>query len=123
MDLGLEARRGRPHHHGLDVLHREHHFIREQLRACMAAIGREPAAYGAHSLRIGGATALAFSGVPGEQIQAAGRWHSDAYLRYLRESRSQGLHNLSLVASADTDDNEADFVDVDARGFDDDDDK
>ena len=75
-------------------------FIREQLRACMAAIGREPAVYGAHSLRIGGATALAFSGVPGEQIQAAGRWHSDAYLRYLRESRSQGLHNLSLVASA-----------------------
>ena len=55
-------------------------------------------------------------------LQAAGRWHSDAYLRYLRESRSQGLHNLSLVASADTDDNEADFVDVDARGFDDDDD-
>ena len=83
---------------------------------------REPAAYGPHSLRIGGATALAFSGVPGEQIQAAGRWHSDAYLRYLRESRSQGLHNLSLVASADTDDNEADFVDVDARGLDDDDD-
>ena len=31
MDLGLEARRGRPHHHGLDVLHREHHLVREEL--------------------------------------------------------------------------------------------
>lgn len=31
MDLGLEARRGRPHHHGLDVLHGEHHLVREEL--------------------------------------------------------------------------------------------
>ena len=31
---------------------------------------------GAHSLRIGGATALAWLQVPGDMIQAAGRWHS-----------------------------------------------
>ena len=92
-------------------------YIRQMLRACMTAIGRDPSVYGAHSLRIGGATALAFLRVPGDQIQAAGRWHSGAYLRYLRQTRQRALHNLTMVASADTDDMEADFVDVDAHGF------
>ena len=96
-------------------------FIRSMLRSCMVAIGRDGTVYGAHSLRIGGATALAFLGVPGEQIQAAGRWHSGAYLAYLRQTRGRALRNLTLVASAETDDMEADFVAVDAHGFDEDD--
>ena len=78
--------------------------------------------YGAHSLRIGGATALAFLRIPGDQIQAAGRWHSGAYLRYLRQTRGRALMNLTLVAGADTDDMEADFVDIDAHGYNGDDD-
>jgi hypothetical protein len=86
------------------------------------AIGRDATVYGAHSLRIGGATALAFLHIPGDQIQAAGRWHSGAYLRYLRQTRGSALRNLTLVASAETDDMEADFVDIDAHGFDEDDD-
>jgi hypothetical protein len=96
--------------------------IRTALRSAMAAIGRDPSVYGAHSLRIGGATALAWLKVPGDQIQAAGRWHSGAYMTYLRETRDQGLRNLTAVAGADTDDFEADFIDIDDHAFDADDD-
>lgn len=96
-------------------------YVRTVLRQCMAAIGRDASIYGAHSLRIGGATALAWLNVPGDQIQAAGRWHSGAYLRYLRETRERALQHLTAVAGADTDDLEADFVGVDEHAFDADD--
>jgi hypothetical protein len=39
-----------------------------------------------HSLRSGGATALALAGVPFHQIQAVGRWSSDAFQAYIREN-------------------------------------
>ena len=39
-----------------------------------------------HSLRIGGATTLADKGAPAWEIQAAGRWKSDAFKRYIRRS-------------------------------------
>ena len=39
-----------------------------------------------HSLRSGGATALALTGTPLHQIQSAGRWSSDAFLIYLRKN-------------------------------------
>ena len=89
----------------------------------MHAIGRDSSAYGAHSLRIGGATALAWMRVPGEDIQCAGRWHSGAYLAYIRERRGETLRMLTQVAGAETDDMEADFVDIDLNGFDGDDDE
>ena len=82
---------------------------------------RDGSKYGAHSLRIGGATALAFLQVPGDMIQAAGRWHSGAYLRYLRETRDNAVGTLTRLAGADTDDLEADFVAVDAHDLDEDD--
>ena len=72
---------------------------------------------------MGGATSLAFLRVPGDHIQAAGRWHSGAYLRYLRQTRQCALRNLSMVASADTGDMEAVFVNVDAHGYDEEDDE
>lgn len=37
-----------------------------------------------HSFRIGGATLLAAAGYPDHVIQLAGRWHSLAFLRYIR---------------------------------------
>lgn len=95
--------------------------IRRTLRAGLAAIGRDASLYGAHSLRIGGATALAWTGASGDDIQAAGRWHSSAYLRYLRETRHTLMTRLVGVASADTDDMEADFIEVDRTDFDADD--
>jgi hypothetical protein len=39
---------------------------------------------GGHSMRAGGATFLAASGVPPAQIQAIGRWRSDTWERYIR---------------------------------------
>jgi hypothetical protein len=38
------------------------------------------------SMRAGGATALAEAGTPPTLIQAAGRWTSDAFNRYIRKS-------------------------------------
>jgi hypothetical protein len=40
---------------------------------------------GGHSLRAGGATALAEAGVPPHMIQAIGRWSSDAFQIYIRQ--------------------------------------
>ena len=38
-----------------------------------------------HSMRAGGATALAMAGVPPDLIQAAGRWSSDEFHKYIRQ--------------------------------------
>ncbi len=46
-----------------------------------------------HSLRSGGATALALSGVDDNHIQAMGRWSSDAYQMYIRKHPTL-LHTL-----------------------------
>jgi len=43
-----------------------------------------PTCYGGHSLRAGGATALAGAGVPPHLIQAAGRWSSETFQVYIR---------------------------------------
>jgi hypothetical protein len=51
-----------------------------------------PGDIGGHSLRSGGATALAETGTPPHLIQAAGRWSSDAFQIYIRK------HPLLLAA-------------------------
>lgn len=43
---------------------------------------------GGHSLRSGGATALALAGIPPHIIQAIGRWASDAFQAYIRKHPS-----------------------------------
>ncbi|KIJ22669.1 hypothetical protein M422DRAFT_196909 [Sphaerobolus stellatus SS14] len=44
-----------------------------------------PADISGHSLRSGGALALALAGIPPERIQDAGRWTSDAFKLYIRK--------------------------------------
>ena len=56
-----------------------------------------------------------------ESIMAAGRWRSDAYLRYICVCEAESLRLVHGIAGADVDDRVADFLDVDAHGFDDDD--
>lgn len=97
--------------------------VRAALRSCMAAIGLDASQYGAHSLRIGGATALASLDAPSYVIQRLGHWSSDAYLRYLRESRSEHDRYVQGIADADVDDFTADYVAIDDHEFDDDDDE
>lgn len=44
-----------------------------------------PPSISGHSMRAGGATALAAQGVPDDRIRILGRWSSDAYQLYLRQ--------------------------------------
>lgn len=45
-----------------------------------------PSSLGGQSMRAGGATALAEAGVAPALIQAAGRWSSDTFIRYIRKN-------------------------------------
>ena len=68
--------------------------IRGLVKWMVAADGGDPALYGAHSLRIGGATAALAAGVSALVIKAMGRWGSDVFEIYAhlsdRAARSFG---------------------------------
>ena len=83
----------------------------------MSAAGKDGSAYGAHSLRIGGATARAFLGEDVMDTKAVGTWSSDAYKRYLRERKAQMLSVSRGVCSAVVDDFENDMVLIDDHEF------
>jgi len=95
--------------------------IREELRRLMNIIGRDGSMYGAHSLRIGGATALSFSGAPPHIIKTMGRWRSDAYLRYLRDCKSDFNYYSRCIIDANVDDYEADEQAFEAADLDEED--
>lgn len=92
--------------------------VRMALRSCMATLGLDGTAYGAHSLRIGGATALAFLRAGPATIQQMGRWRSDAYLSYLRDRRAEVIGYAVGIAGADVDDLATDYLGVDDFEFD-----
>ena len=48
----------------------------------------------------------------------SGRWRSDAYMTYVRQCRVQSETYVAQIASADTDDYQSDFVDIDTHDFD-----
>jgi hypothetical protein len=48
-----------------------------------------------HSLRIGGANALSLSGYSKQQIQKMGRWRSETFMEYIRESLSDFSEGMS----------------------------
>lgn len=54
------------------------------LKQALVVAGYKPDAYRSHSFRIGAASSAASQGVPEADIQAMGRWHSDAFKRYIR---------------------------------------
>ena len=61
------------------------------MRQLCIAIGEDPLHFGAHSLRIGGATALFASGAGPLHIRTMGRWSSDCYRLYVRACFEQTL--------------------------------
>ena len=73
------------------------------VRAVMLGAGREPALYGAHSLRIGGATAALAAGIPPQLIRLMGRWSSDVYEIYCRMSLQAALQVGVALSSATVD--------------------
>lgn len=58
-------------------------------------LGVSPGDYGTHSIRSGGAMAMALDDIPAFRIMMIGRWSSDAFLRYIRKQIDQFSHNIS----------------------------
>ena len=72
--------------------------IRRLLRATGLSM-QEAKRYGTHSLRICAATDAAASGLPSWLIQAAGRWKSAAYQRYIRSPRKALMRVAPALAA------------------------
>ena len=77
--------------------------LRDMVKALMQSIGLDPARFGAHSLRIGGASAALAAGVPPALIRIMGRWSSDAYEVYCRMSTQAAMGVGRAIAAAATD--------------------
>ena len=58
--------------------------IVKMLKKHLSYIGLPPSDYNTHSFRIGKATAMAKSGHTHSQIALAGRWNSNAFLKYIK---------------------------------------
>ena len=59
------------------------HYV-STLKSVLSKLKVDPARYNTHSFRIGRATDLAKMGEPDHLIKNAGRWRSNAYLKYIR---------------------------------------
>ena len=59
-------------------------FVASALDRLTKFAGLDPESFGTHSIRAGRASDMAAAGVPSAQIQATGRWSSEAYRGYLR---------------------------------------
>ena len=63
------------------------------------SIGLDPAKFGAHSLRIGGAMAALAAGIQPTLIRVLGRWSSDIYEIYCRLSLEAAAGMGALIGS------------------------
>ena len=61
----------------------------EQIREILCSIGLPQHQYTGHSFRIGAATTAAAAGIEDSTIQTLGRWHSAAFLQYIRTPKTQ----------------------------------
>ena len=73
--------------------------IRGMVQTLMARLGLDKARFGAHSLRIGGATAALAAGMSAAAIRAAGRWSSDIYRIYCRLSKESAAGVATAIGS------------------------
>ncbi|XP_078354820.1 uncharacterized protein LOC144639381 [Oculina patagonica] len=62
-----------------------------ELRRCLNFCGLDPQRYKSHSFRIGAACLAADKGFSDAQIRALGRWKSDAFKLYIRNSTLQAI--------------------------------
>ena len=75
--------------------------VRDWVKGMMASIGLDARRYGAHSLRIGGASAALAAGVPPAMIRLMGRWSSGVYEIYCRMSLQAALRVGASICSAE----------------------
>ena len=80
------------------------------VKGLMSAIGEDPDRFGAHSLRIGGATAALAAGMHPSVIRIAGRWSSDVWELYARLTQESACEISRIVGSSS-------FVDVERGAF------
>jgi hypothetical protein len=73
--------------------------VRAMVQTLMRRLGLDPRRFGAHSLRIGGATAALAAGMSAAAIRAAGRWSSDIYLIYCRLSKESAAGVATVIGS------------------------
>ena len=76
-------------------------FVSE-IHSILNMVGLPQHHYAGHSFRIGAATLAALAGVQDSTIQALGRWHSAAFLQYIRMPREQLASLSSVLASSGT---------------------
>jgi hypothetical protein len=80
--------------------------VRGMVRYLMASLGLDPLKFGAHSLRIGGATAALAADMSPAAIRTAGRWASDVYIMYTRANRQSARRVARVVGSTPFEDTE-----------------
>jgi len=78
--------------------------LRDWVKRHMQGIGLKPAYFGAHSLQIGGATALFAASADLHDMRTMGRWFSDCYRLYVRACFSQTLEWTQCACSTMVDD-------------------
>ena len=73
--------------------------VRGMVKYLMSSLGLDSRHFGAHSLRIGGATAAFAAGIEPSAIRIAGRWSSDVYEIYVRLSKQGAARLGSTIGS------------------------
>ena len=88
--------------------------VRLQTRILMTSINEDPSEFGAHSYRIGGATALFAAGADPTIIRTMGRWSSDIYRLYVRACFQQTMDWSRRAGSQVVHDVAKEFSEVDS---------
>jgi hypothetical protein len=83
-------------------------------KSLMRTVGEDPSQFGAHSYRIGGATALFAAGADPTIIRTMGRWSSDCYRLYVRACFGQTLAWSKKCGSQEVSDVAKEFAEVDS---------
>jgi len=104
-DMWKYAVWARPTTHGPFFVYRSsvrlsYHTMTGNIKSTVTRLGFNPSFFSTHSLRIGGASALAAAGVPDYIIQTFGRWKSLAFLMYIR--LASAAYNTALAHMCNT---------------------
>ena len=71
-----------------------------RVRTALRAAGYAEDQFAGHSFRIGNATTAALAGIEDSMIQTLGRWHSSAFLRYIRTPHDHLAAVTAVLAKA-----------------------
>jgi len=88
--------------------------LQREMKCSLQAVGMVPGHYSTHSLRIGGATSLAAcEGMDADRIRVLGRWSSDCFLLYLRQTKAMLKSTSTMLAGM----NVVDWKDLGKEAF------